>query len=283
MKKRVKLNTNMTQAEFNKFLDAKLEEINPLWAAANRTPAEFYGEYIEIQNSKAKTTCPLCKRLLLIYEFSTRNMHITGICWDCRYESAINKIKFNPEKYKHSPLRNMVREETRHLTKNGYVKLGMCFCGKPATKWHHPNYNRPHEVVGYCKYHHEELHKIITNLEAKLGFIPFHHKKRYYTLIKQGNELNYILKPEYEDEIGKGAKPLTYREIKGLKRKQHFIQLDEQREEDNIIAIVIRLYGKKYTKKNVADYKARESERKKNCAEEAAQRVTGKANERESR
>jgi hypothetical protein len=258
MARRKKLNKQMTQAGFNQLLDARLEKLYPELAAVNRLPTVYHGAYAERVNSTRESYCPLCKRTLPIIDFSARNKCISGICWDCQYESAIKKIMFNPTKHNYSPLRTLVRNETSLLKKNGYIKLELCFCGKPATKFHHPNYSRPNIGNGYCKTHHELLHTIITELEVELEFFPRHHKYRYYKLITNADgTTTYVLKPEFQDEIGNSEKPLSYREIKGRDRKQSFIDNREREEELHIIANVIRKYGKNYTKKNLADYKAK--------------------------
>lgn len=43
--------------------------------------------------------------------------------------------------------------------RNGTLKKGICFCGNKKTQAHHEDYERPLDVVWYCKLHHMEIHK----------------------------------------------------------------------------------------------------------------------------
>lgn len=69
-----------------------------------------------------------------------------------RLEESRSYIKKNPEKHKaHLALHREIR--------NGNIKRLPCgVCGEIKTHGHHPDYNKPLDVIWLCSTHHKRLH-----------------------------------------------------------------------------------------------------------------------------
>lgn len=52
-----------------------------------------------------------------------------------------------------------VRMKINNAIHNGKVKRGECVvCGADKAEAHHPDYNKPYDVVWLCKQHHRDVH-----------------------------------------------------------------------------------------------------------------------------
>lgn len=68
--------------------------------------------------------------------------------------------------------KNKIKEQARsklsHAVKSGKILKSPCIeCGNPKSEGHHPNYNKPLDVIWLCKYHHSEFHFIERRMEAR--------------------------------------------------------------------------------------------------------------------
>lgn len=84
-----------------------------------------------------------------------------GYCNLCRNKWSREK------RPKHSNLPDEQRKKANaraylHVyIKRGKIQKGICFCGKDGVEAHHADYNKPLEVIWYCREHHLEYHKNI--------------------------------------------------------------------------------------------------------------------------
>jgi hypothetical protein len=71
------------------------------------------------------------------------------------------------EKYKN---RHAARHIVGNALRDGKIFKQPCFvCGDPKTEGHHPDYDRPLEVVWLCMKHHKEAHKMTNELLRNQG------------------------------------------------------------------------------------------------------------------
>lgn len=221
-----KMNFTMTQEEFNAILDTRLESLNPALAAANRQLSPWNGNLDIIAASDETKKCPHCGGIKSAIEFPAPTkrynpklsaaMNMNTYCYECVYADAINKLKFHFEEYGNNPVKFTCYGRKAECFKFGWITLGNCFCGKPAEQWHHLNYARPHEGIGYCIEHHTEVHNLMKALYLETGFAPFHHIVRYFKGI--GNlDRSYVVRDYYADEILNQPAPLLIEEKEKLK------------------------------------------------------------------
>jgi hypothetical protein len=68
------------------------------------------------------------------------------------------------EKNKNNPnfkLKVRARLELNLGVRYGRIEREHCFCGESKSEGHHPNYNKPLDVIWLCKPHHDRYHQII--------------------------------------------------------------------------------------------------------------------------
>src|SRR5215472_2141615 len=62
------------------------------------------------------------------------------------------------------PLKRYAKDVVRRLTASGGLERGPCVvCGIPDGHEHHPDYERPDEVVWLCNAHHKEVHMLVID------------------------------------------------------------------------------------------------------------------------
>lgn len=72
---------------------------------------------------------------------------------------SIRKAKRMRELY---PEKWSARAKVRYAVKTGRLKKLPCDdCGDPKSQGHHPDYNKPLEVIWLCDRHHKELHNLL--------------------------------------------------------------------------------------------------------------------------
>lgn len=105
--------------------------------------------------------CNKCKINKSVSEFYKHNRDgYRTVCKPC------NKTKVRkgywPEYMKNSMNRfkHLARLRTGHAIKSGKLKRQPCQeCGLIKTHAHHPDYNKPFDVLWLCSKHHREIHK----------------------------------------------------------------------------------------------------------------------------
>lgn len=144
-----------------------------------------------------KKTCSKCKRLLVANKivFTVNNYEKSGLggwCRECKRKSdrvysrkyreehpgwkrednernrvLINKlVKEYAKKY---PERLKATSIVNYALKTGKLKREPCvICGKEFVHGHHPDYDKPLEVVWLCPKHHKAVHNNLINLKVKL-------------------------------------------------------------------------------------------------------------------
>lgn len=59
-----------------------------------------------------------------------------------------------------NPKATWAQASLRSALKRGFVSQQPCIvCGDPNSEAHHPDYDRPADVVWYCRRHHQEEHR----------------------------------------------------------------------------------------------------------------------------
>ncbi len=136
-------------------------------------------------------TCPACTRKLVLSEFYSDARTATGLCTYCR---ECSKKKARTRYYKHhervlayekvravTPERKAKRREYQHkMAGQNAIKLAArqavkaelragrmvpqpCVgCGNPRSWGHHPDYNKPLDVVWMCPRCHGREHRVFA-------------------------------------------------------------------------------------------------------------------------
>ncbi|MAH44114.1 hypothetical protein CL614_10435 [archaeon] len=84
-----------------------------------------------------------------------------------KWKKASNQkfLAENPNYYneyiKAHPEQNRARATVARLLKNGKLTKELCVkCGEEKVDGHHPDYNKPAEVIWLCRLCHREIHRI---------------------------------------------------------------------------------------------------------------------------
>lgn len=66
------------------------------------------------------------------------------------------------------PKRVIANRKANAMKKSGKIKQENCIvCGSEKSVMHHPNYDKPCEIIWLCQLHHKQLHAGIIALEIK--------------------------------------------------------------------------------------------------------------------
>lgn len=81
-------------------------------------------------------------------------------CKACHAEHMRKNRPKHSELSKESILKENCRSYTREYIKRGkLIKMNCCICGDEKSQVHHEDYNKPLEIVWYCREHHLEYHE----------------------------------------------------------------------------------------------------------------------------
>jgi hypothetical protein len=79
------------------------------------------------------------------------------------------QAKFNQRK---DPIKYRARKRLKEATYRGKIKRGPCVkCGRTKVHGHHPNYNKPFEVIWLCPKHHAEVHRLSLDKLSDLSSV----------------------------------------------------------------------------------------------------------------
>jgi hypothetical protein len=103
---------------------------------------------------KRKTTCSKCNKPL---EETRLNQ---------RYCKACHAENMRLNRPKHSELTELQRKKANcrsylnvYIKRGNIVKQPCCVCGDINAEAHHEDYDKPLEIIWYCRKHHLEHHK----------------------------------------------------------------------------------------------------------------------------
>lgn len=79
-------------------------------------------------------------------------------------ERARNKVRTKDGFWKTKKYRDLAKYKARQMVnsrvQSGTLQRGVCeVCGRASAEGHHPDYNKPLEVIWLCLKHHREIHK----------------------------------------------------------------------------------------------------------------------------
>ena len=104
---------------------------------------------------KSKIHCSKCDKLL---EESRKNKY--RYCKSCHAEYMRNTRpkhkQLTDEQRKKANARSYVKE---YIKRGTVIKLPCSVCGDEKSEAHHEDYDKPLEVIWYCRKHHLEYHK----------------------------------------------------------------------------------------------------------------------------
>ena len=84
-----------------------------------------------------------------------------------RYAQSVKGRSAHKRYCLENPEKRSAKNKIAHLTRNGQLVRQPCsICGEPNAQAHHPNYDKPLEVVWLCQCHHFEVH--LKQRELKL-------------------------------------------------------------------------------------------------------------------
>lgn len=69
--------------------------------------------------------------------------------------------------------RRYARHAVHNALKYGRLKKEPCACGEIKVEVHHPNYQKPLDVIWVCKKHHTMLDKMMRNPDSASPLIDF--------------------------------------------------------------------------------------------------------------
>lgn len=117
-----------------------------------------------IRNGRVSKTCSKCGEPL--------DKDLIGkqrYCRECKNEYMRlnrNKYSVSPEQQKKISARS---KATIYIARNKINREPCFICGDPDTENHHPDYDKPYEVVWICEKHHKKHH--ITPFDLTIGIV----------------------------------------------------------------------------------------------------------------
>lgn len=81
-------------------------------------------------------------------------------CKSCRIEINRKTLKTTAWRMKFEPIKYKARQKVRMAISRGKIKRLPCLvCGKAPAQAHHPDYEKPLDVIFLCSRHHREEHE----------------------------------------------------------------------------------------------------------------------------
>lgn len=141
--------------------------ILPKWAFSRRQETSVSCSYAERSpfylERKMIKICSKCKRELDIsnfYKKGWRNrQEYRSECKDCYREYGKSPIRkkylSTPDRQRKKKIKDMVHNR---VVSGAIIKMPCMACGDLSVEAHHPDYNKPFEIVWLCDKHHKEKH-----------------------------------------------------------------------------------------------------------------------------
>ena len=100
--------------------------------------------------------CTNCQKFLPLngdYFYKTKSPTFFGFMWRCKKcDNAQCALRKDPKKVK-------TRTLTHYAIKTGKLLKESCkVCGKVEVEGHHPDYDKPLEIIWLCRKHHQLKH-----------------------------------------------------------------------------------------------------------------------------